>query len=415
MNYFLLALVASASIACTSVRLTDDDDDGDGKGGSPSSVGGGTESGSGGGGGLPSCKPGELLRAGDLQEVPLGEADEQAFPRMVQLASGQVLLAVTADAVDGGFPHSPALTVLDPWGAWPPAIEAPTILPYGTNAWTAVGTLDGEAYLITSTSDGSYLFPDLPDNPDAAVLIAPDPVDYIHFAPSSEGSVLLRTDGSNGAVVTSAWPAGSSESLPASCVEADLAAAVPVPGGFLVAERFATFEEGVCPSSDVDLLITRYAVAAGGELVREVAQAIPVGPFGMGRLIERSDGAWLLIQSDLPGEPPYSVRRLDVNGLTASEPVEIPLSGGLSGTGRFGDGFALARFNPESEYGLVLELFGADGALLKTASFDDAPVFVGGAAQILPSPDGASLLVAFFGYVADEKRRTVVARFDCAD
>ncbi len=292
MKLFLLALVACTSIACARVRVTDDgdgDQDGDGNGGGPSQPGaGGTApmGGSGGGGEIPSCKPGELVRVGDLEVVPLGQADEHAHPRLAQLASGEVLLVVSARPVDGGFAQSPALSLLEPWGTWPATVEPPAVLPYGATGWTDVGTIDGHAYLVTSTLDGTYLLPALPDDPSEAVLITPAPSEYIHFAPNSEGTYLLRTDGPNDNVVTTAWPSGASESLPASCAEYDFADAVPVPGGFLVAERFATFEGNGCPSSSVDLLITRYTISDSGDLVREVAQAIPVGPDGTGRLIE---------------------------------------------------------------------------------------------------------------------------------
>lgn len=416
MKLFLLAVVACTSIACANVRIVDDDD-GDGGSSSSSSSIGGDATGTGGSAGGPqiiSCQSGELTRVGDLEEVPLGEADEHLYPRLVQLASGGVVLVVSARPLDGSFAHSPALSVLEPWGAWPPSIEAPALLPYGNKGWTEAGAVDGHAYLMTSTLDGTYLLPTLPDDPDDAVLIASEPVEYIHFAPRSEDTYLLRTDGSNSDVLTTAWPSGATESLPASCAESDFADAVAVPGGFLVAERFATLEGGGCPSSSVDLLITRYSVAAGGELVREVAQTIPVGSFGDGRLVERSDGAWLLIESDVAGDIPFSARRLDVNGLTASEPIELGQQAGVSGVDRFSDGFAIARFNPDTEYGLSIELFDADGALRQTAAFADSPIFIGGAAQLLPSPDGSSLLVAFFGTDSAGEYRAMLTRFDCA-
>lgn len=322
---------------------------------------------------------------------------------------------------------------VDAFAEWPPAFDGPALLDEGVIAYAAGPGPSGPVGLLhpagAPATLATALYPQLvaaeaPFTAGDAILFAAGIPDRTFVAQSTQapGYGVLGL----GSYQPGSLPQGEG---PLVCITSPvLAAGVPSGAGFLVAYLEPDPPEPGCdpaaPHPGTVVSVSRYEAPPGLGTFLERTQGLRLHqgePAAHLALAQASSGGWLVFQTDgstarIP--PPIVALRLDAAGNALAPDELIPVSPGgavvpaLAAAG-LGDALAVAwidALDPSAPV-IAVQIVGPDGALGAAASIPTNAAWYAGGLQLLASPAGDSLLVAWETF--DEGGRVALARLDC--
>lgn len=413
------ACVLALALGCgADLQVVDDDGRG---GGGASGLGGGGAGGHGGGESAPLAVCSDIVEVGGPVIVPLGGSLELDNPQLGYGPSdGAVRLAVSGSV---GGERGLGATTFEPWGAWPPALEAPALWPFPHHDMV-LDRGPGGATALAGDWDEMWLL-DLEGGAEPLLLPGTEavPTFLVH---SGEARLWhRRTESSHfeqSAALESYSPATGVAREDADVCGSYEGRASAMPDGFIVlVERF-----GAMPACDGPWPRTleryRFVDGSGAEVERTGATEVLSRSYQT-QLTARSDGAWLI---DQPApdyeEGPFHVLRLDAD----AAPVDgewLKLTSPYERDARFafaahGDG-VVAAWVGVIEPVLHLQVLEPDGV---RSAFRTFKVPLGlDPEQIAPmvllsSPDRRSILVLRQVATGDlSGARLELRRYDCVE
>lgn len=397
-----------------------------GSGGAP------TTSTTSGTGGMDACAP--LAITGPVRTLPAVPGYHARRPALVKLGGGPAeAIVIALDAVEspGPVPSPIADVVIEPWGAWPEAIDPPhPIAPSGGAAF-AVAPRTQPTFALAASMEQTGELPNVTFAKDV------DPHGTADLEPLTlpqQGLVRFIAANANAALTLIGLDVALDPPLHAgrtildpyspgysfiglACAAGEIVAdAVPSGNGFLAALSTSIPitscpGTGFQPTPAVDIRIFR------GSSQYTPHDILLSHPIDRVRLVGRKAGAWVISQTrDWGG----TIEPIRVDGITDEGAIDYavtnlaPVPGKTLGFGAaaYGEGFALAWIADPPAIGVGV--FGPDGIAIATtllpiaagAMLPDAPV-------IAVADDRSALIVSWTESAVGEPAVVRVARFGC--
>lgn len=423
------------------------DDEGAGAGGSAgtTTVTSGTTTSTGAGAGPGSCETLAVELEPVLYDWPDSSFEHALRPQLTPLSDGSLALTAARVPIEspGPLPAGVAHVRVRPWGD---AIE--------TGMPLRVADLGGETFLAApGNGDLAYALAAQIPGPQGEVYVAPSLGVLEGTAPLPPG--LFLPTGPARPVALMRWPSGpllvhwevltgaNTAFLGFGVIDGDAvlgvipsesgcaigrvqAAAVPSGDGAIVAmtsgrEANTCFQDDGIPGPP-----TRWHTGylAPSTLTTTIAEDVELTePIRVLELVERSDGAWLVWQTDgstseVP--PPVFAQALDREGQPLGDVFTIVPAGYLPpfNVTRFGDGLAVAFFDffDPGPPTLVVRVFDGPEVLAEAStSLPFGPVLPPLAPPMAVSPEGDAILVGWSHSDGIGPIQTGLVRFDCLD
>jgi hypothetical protein len=449
------ALVAAAGVvfmaACgarSTLRELPGNDPGSGGAGSMTSAVAATTGVATGPGGGPTVLCSGLVAVEPLVELPPSDAKSDAHDALLQLlAQGDVLALMRREAIEGPTADPSLITSvrLDPWTAWPPALQPPVnvvanaaavpfvsgVEPTGT---FALGFVPFPANAPSGCDvQATYgLSPDAPPGPSAlTVPVKSNCNDFlIGIATAGDGTHLIAHDLFEGDIT-----GGLERGL---AVELTDAAGIPFgpPSVICASERFVgdvlptatgfLFVQSGPDSHDCfsnvgpprQLFLRRFE----GMDEKSILAHDGVDNLVYARILPRNGGTWLLYResgASAAVQPPAMALPFGTDSAAgAAFPISDPGAGRIAAAASLGGGFVVAivdSLDPTAPT-VTLRVYSAQGALTAQTSFPTNDAWLSGdRVTLVGSPDSTSVLIGWTSTSGSDTAAMFVRRFDCVN
>lgn len=346
----------------------------------------------------------------DDPQLAVEEIGGAGAPRLALLPGGRPLLTWTklANRMLAG-------TEIDAFGAWPPVVPPPTELVVGVDAYVVGPGPEGPVAYLGDGGGGAILATRL--WPSVEIASAPIMGSALAlFVAAIPGRYFYGWGDPFGLVELGSYaPGGLPQSEdPLVCVSHPLAAAIPAGQGFLAAVGRPNPPEPACSAQipqppGLISMVRQEHVAGAVDLATTVVDllVLPERLYNLA-LTPTSYGGWLVFQTDGSAsfeQPGVRAMQVLASGLPKNpnvDPIAVSPDGlGLAAiaAASMGDALIVAYVDAidPSAPTIVLQRVEPDGALGARASIQTSTTWLMGDIQLVASPEGDAVLVAWKG------------------